>query len=43
MALAAVADKEKIVVVGYGWVGQANALALTQGTRFFIMTSRRRF
>src|SRR3989344_1223824 len=29
MALAAVADKEKIVVVGYGWVGQANALALT--------------
>lgn len=23
-------DKEKIVVVGYGWVGQANALALLQ-------------
>ncbi len=23
-------NKEKIVIVGYGWVGQANALALTQ-------------
>lgn len=29
-------DKEKIVIIGYGWVGQANALALTMmGYRVF--------